>query len=130
MQKWPYSELSHAAKEAGGPEALIQKIKDAANAAGYRNGLNIGKQQGLVTGSMATLAAVSLVGGGAYAVKKYRDHLRLQHDSSIKQAVDDEKLREMQAESDVAEEKLKTALAQHDSVNPNDPDTQLPSDPV
>ncbi len=35
---WPYAELSHNAKEAGGPEAYVKKIEDAARVDGIKTG--------------------------------------------------------------------------------------------
>lgn len=71
MATWDYAQLSHLAKELGGPKALINNIR--------AGGISIGRVQGGVIGSMATL----IVGGiGLYAYDRHQKKVALAEQSA------------------------------------------------
>lgn len=66
MTGWDYAQLSHLAKELGGPRALITNIRNG--------GIATGRWQGGIVGSVATLA----IGGvGLYLYDRHQKKLAL-----------------------------------------------------
>lgn len=59
MTNWDYAELSHLAKEAGGPEVLIANIRNG--------GITAGRLQGGIVGALSMLV---LGGVGVYLYQK------------------------------------------------------------
>ena len=67
MKNWPYSVMSHNAKEAGGPQAFCESLRQAGmavgreqgRALGFEEGMTVGKAsgrfEGLVVGAVTTL---------------------------------------------------------------------------
>lgn len=71
MTNWDYAQLSHLAKELGGPQALITSIRDG--------GLATGRWQGGIIGTVVTLA----IGGlGAYLYVRHQKTLALANTSA------------------------------------------------
>jgi len=71
MTGWDYAQLSHLAKELGGPRALISNIRSG--------GIATGRWQGGIVGSAATLA----VGGVAlYLYNRHQKKLALANESA------------------------------------------------
>lgn len=66
MEKWPYAELTKAAKDAGGPEAWLKLVKDAARDEGRDEGLRQGRKQG----AFFTGALIVIVAAGYKILKK------------------------------------------------------------
>ncbi len=58
---WDYAELSRMAKEAGGPELLLETVKAGARSQGRIEGAGIG-----------ALAVAALFAGGAFLYGRYR----------------------------------------------------------
>lgn len=58
---WNYAELSHMAREAGGPELLLESVKAGARSQGRIEGAGIG-----------ALAVTALFAGGALLYGRYR----------------------------------------------------------
>lgn len=63
---WDYADLSHMAKEAGGPDLLLSTLKSAARSQGRIEGAGIGA---LVAGAVLT--------GGALIYNQYTKHRQL-----------------------------------------------------
>lgn len=71
MTSWDYAQLSHLAKELGGPRALITNIRNG--------GIATGRWQGGIVGSIATLA----IGGvGFYLYDRHQKKLALAKESA------------------------------------------------
>lgn len=71
MTGWDYAQLSHLAKELGGPRALISNIRNG--------GIATGRWQGGIVGSAATLA----IGGmGLYLYNRHQKKLSLANESA------------------------------------------------
>lgn len=71
MTGWDYAQLSHLAKELGGPEALIANIRNG--------GLATGRWQGGIIGAATTI----VVGGlGAYLYDRHKKKLVLADQSA------------------------------------------------
>lgn len=71
MRTWDYAQLSHLAKELGGPQALISNIR--------AGGISVGRIQGGVIGSVATLVAGGI---GLYAYDKHQRKIALAEQSA------------------------------------------------
>lgn len=71
MTDWDYAQLSHLAKESGGPRALIANIRN--------EGIATGRWQGSIVGSAATL----VIGGmGLYLYNRHQKKLALANESA------------------------------------------------
>lgn len=71
MTGWDYAQLSHLAKELGGPRALITNIRNG--------GIATGRWQGGIVGSAATL----VIGGmGLYLYNRHQKKLTIANESA------------------------------------------------
>ena len=78
MTTWDYAQLSHLAKELGGPQALISNIR--------AGGISVGRIQGGVIGSVATLVAGGI---GLYAYDKHQRKIALYEEAHSSTEVDE-----------------------------------------
>lgn len=71
MTDWDYAQLSHIAKESGGPRALIANIRNG--------GIATGRWQGCIVGSAVTLAIGSM---GLCLYNRHQKKLALANESA------------------------------------------------
>lgn len=71
MTDWDYAQLSHIAKESGGPRALIANIRNG--------GIATGRWQGSIVGSAVTLAIGSM---GLCLYNRHQKKLALANESA------------------------------------------------
>ena len=79
---WDYSELSHQAKQLGGPEKFVKNLESF----NYNKGLRDGKKEQTIV----FLAIAGVAGGGYVLFKKIRDHIKKTKEPQISAAQADE----------------------------------------
>ena len=99
---WVYSDLTHTAKENGGPDAYIKTIHDAGKEEGWNEGYNDGKADG----RLEVIIIGGIIAGGIGIIKLAKfawNKLKPKKKENPEQHVSEEEIRE-------AEEKLKEEL--------------------
>lgn len=105
MTTWDYAQLSHLAKELGGPQALISNIR--------AGGISVGRIQGGVIGSVATLVAGGI---GLYAYDKHQRKIALAEQSATMLKANIEVYEEAHSSTEVDEATRETQHSEEETV--------------